>query len=104
MLYCQVFCALRSEKALLEKEGRVHVAPKMISGYEILIRAVNPRHRVVRDLENQLFQLIRELGLTPLRRHNVRSTKKAKKDPIDDALAEGNKVLERIKAKRSEQN
>jgi P27 family predicted phage terminase small subunit len=88
MLYCQTFCELRTERKLLEREGRVETVSKLDRlGREILIRAVNPRCRIVRDLEKQLFMLIRELGLTPLRRHNVRATKE--KNPLSD----GEKIL-----------
>jgi P27 family predicted phage terminase small subunit len=88
MLYCQTFCELRAERALLEREGRVQTVSRLDkNSHEILIRAVNPRVRVVRDLEKQLTILLRELGLTPLRRHGVREARN--KNP----LSEGQKVL-----------
>jgi P27 family predicted phage terminase small subunit len=84
MLYCQVFVELRAERALLDREGRVETVSKLDRlGREILIRATNPRVRIVRDLERQLFMIVKELGLTPLRRHNVRATKE--KNPLSTA-------------------
>src|SRR5208283_6021985 len=88
MLYAQTFCELRAERALLDREGRVvTVSRQDKNSHEILIRAVNPRARIVRDLEKQLTKLLCELGLTPLRRHNVREARD--KNP----LTEGQKAL-----------
>jgi P27 family predicted phage terminase small subunit len=94
MMYCQVFCELRSERALLDREGRIETVSKL-DKYErqILIRATNPRVRIVRDLEKQLFTLTKELGLTPLRRHNVRATKQKNTRSAAEKVLEESKAL-----------
>jgi P27 family predicted phage terminase small subunit len=79
---------LRNERTQLEREGRVVTSSRVNKhGHEILIREVNPRTRIVRDLERQFVTILRELGLTPLRRHGVKSTRN------NNPLTPGKKAL-----------
>jgi P27 family predicted phage terminase small subunit len=75
-LYAQTVVEHRAERQQLEREGRVVITERLDThNQRVVLHAVNPRVRVVRDLEKQLTLLLRELGLTPLRRHQVRKAK-----------------------------
>jgi phage terminase small subunit len=87
-LYAQATCALRFEKTEMKREGgRVIVVSKLDThDREIRIHAANPRWRIVRDLEAQVVLLLRELGLTPLRRKLIGKTKGAGSLSLDSLL------------------
>jgi P27 family predicted phage terminase small subunit len=71
-LFAQLSAERDEERKNMESEGRVIVTQRLDShGHGIVVRTTNPRLRIVRDLEKQLVSLLRELGLTPLRRHQV---------------------------------
>jgi phage terminase small subunit len=87
-LYSTTSVELRTERKLLDAEGRVCTVSRLDRmGREIVIRAVNPRVRIVRDLEKLMLSLVRELGLTPLRRHGVKHARNA------NALNAGERAL-----------
>jgi P27 family predicted phage terminase small subunit len=97
-LYAQAVIEHRAEREQLKIEGRITVVNRLDKhGHNIVIHAVNPRVRVVRDLENQLVLLLRELGLTPLRRHQVRNTRQADGNPgeaaAQDVLSDMDRIL-----------
>jgi P27 family predicted phage terminase small subunit len=87
-LYAQAVVALRAKKERMEEEGgRVIIVSKFDRMQrEIRIHAVNPRFKVVRDLENQIVLMLRELGMTPLRRDRVGKTRGSKRLTIDSLL------------------
>jgi P27 family predicted phage terminase small subunit len=88
MLYVQTAVELRTERKLLDSEGRVVIVSKLDTHKcEIKIHAINPRVRIVRELEKQLLTCLREMGLTALRRHGVRRARE--KHP----LSAGEKIL-----------
>lgn len=88
MLYVQTSVELRGERKLLDAEGRVVIVSKLDTHkHEIKIHAVNPRVRIVRELEKQLLTCLREMGLTALRRNGVRRARD--KHP----LSAGEKIL-----------
>jgi len=89
-LYAQTVVEHAAERARLDEEGRVIIVNRLDKhGHAILIHSVNPRVRVVRDLERQLTLLLRELGLTPLRRHQVRNAKGGASLTLEDLLTFG---------------
>jgi P27 family predicted phage terminase small subunit len=70
--YARCAVALSAERSLLVTEGHVHVANKLDKhGNTILVHVINPRVRVVRDLESQLITLLKACGLTPSTRNRV---------------------------------
>src|ERR1700733_4040740 len=87
-LYAQTVVEHRAERTHLENEGRVPVVNKLDRlGRQVVIHDVNPRVRVVRDLEKTLVLLLRELGLTPLRRHHVQRTAGGGTLSLEDLLS-----------------
>jgi P27 family predicted phage terminase small subunit len=99
-LYATTVVEHRTDRALLEREGRVHIVSRLDkNSHEIVIHAVNPRCRVVRGQEAQLISLMRELGLTPLRRGHVAAAHDPEADkPVKQrtAMDDLNDELDRI--------
>jgi P27 family predicted phage terminase small subunit len=87
-LYAQACTALRAEKQRMEEEGGRVIITSRLDRHEreIRIHAVNPRATVVKDIENQIVLMLRELGMTPLRRDRVGKTRGAKRLTLESLL------------------
>lgn len=95
-LYAQTFCTHRAERDLLEKEGRVIVVSKLDKHKDaILVHSVNPRVRIVSDLEKRLLALLKQLGMTPATRTARQATIPEKQNP-QSALTELDKLMARF--------
>ena len=94
-LFAQLTVEHRAERRHLNEEGRIHLGQKIDkNGHAIVLHIINPRCQVVRELERQLLAVMKELGLTPKQRANVKGAiGRPKLSPTDVALRSLNKML-----------
>jgi P27 family predicted phage terminase small subunit len=96
-LFARTKCRWQRESVALENEGAVIDITRIVSNQPVQCTVVNPRSKIVAQLERQLLSMLTALGLTPRARRAVKPAEKRKSDA--PKFGTGGWVLARQKEK-----